>query len=175
MSTYLYHYSKRLSEAELRELLVEWQGELTWIYIETETQLLLWWTKEILAKNPTTLGFTGRIFGNIGEIRWQWQVDGYEIVCVSEGNMGAAWEADSLEFDPVDVGNDRRRAILIGRLGYDSTPENPLWREARYPYPMVYPVKAESERVYIECQDYRVKAVVVMSRLCCVSGDDGCP
>lgn len=169
MSTYLYRYPERLNETQLRAYLESIQEDLVWIYIETEKKIHLWWTQPTLME-ASSLGLNGRIFGEVAEIRWQWQFDGYDMTCLSERDPGDPWEADPLEFDSYDLERDRRQVMLIGRLGYDSTPESPRWREARFPYPMFYPVETPRERVYLECQDYRIQAVVVMSRLCSVMG-----
>src|SRR5260221_6218919 len=167
-----------LDEADLRRTLNESRGELTTIYLESETRIVLAPLGDFLGPKislPPVPWLTGRAFGPKLEIRWNMDENRFEAAALSEsGNLPNGWQ-DSPWNSLLDQETRQRDVLLVGvnsiELPQDHTlyrakPEGGLWIETRIPKPLYYPVDdAKAKRVMLRCVDYLSRGLVVLSRL----------
>src|SRR5258708_36318540 len=85
-----------LEEAELRRILNESRSELTTIYLESETRIVLAPLGDFLGPKislPPVRWLVGRAFGPKLEIRWSMDENRFEVAALSESvNLPGGWE-----------------------------------------------------------------------------------
>ncbi|MEP7289688.1 MAG: hypothetical protein ABI947_28385 [Chloroflexota bacterium] len=168
-----------LNEADLRQTLTEFKANLTTIYLESETRVVLVPITDFLGPKitlPPVRWLVGRAFGPALEIRWHSEGNQFETATLTENNSGPAdWQASlwNPKLDPITRPRD---VLLVGtnttslppeHILYNAQPQGGLWIDTRFPHPLNYPVAdLQAQRVVLRCIDYLSRGLVVLTRLC---------
>src|SRR5262245_29722177 len=128
-----------LEEAELRRSLSESGAELTTIYLESETRVVLAELESYLGPKislPPVRWLVGRAFGPKLEIRWSMDENRFEAVALSEtGNLPDGWQGSPWN-SLLDQETRQRDVLLVGvnsislpadHALYRAQPEGGLW------------------------------------------------
>jgi hypothetical protein len=172
-----------LNEGELRKTLTTFRADLTTIYLESETRVVLTPIQDFIGPRitlPPVHWLCGRAFGPNLEIRWHTDRQGaqnnqFEVMALTESNAGPQnWQASgwTLLLDSVVK---PRNVLLAGinnlnlptnHMLYRAQPEGGLWIEESIPRPLHYPhVDPKADRVILRCVDYLSRGLVVLTRL----------
>jgi hypothetical protein len=176
-----------LDEAALRQALSTHATQLTTIYLESETRVVLAPLADYLGPKitlPPVRWLTGRAFGPTLEIRWR--LDGAadlfsataltETTSSPEGWLGSPWNA-------ILDATTRSRNVLLA--GVNSTllpsdhklfkvqPQGGVWIDMRIPRPLYYPApNPKAQQLVLQCVDYLSRGLVVITRLCALVAYD---
>ena len=178
-----------LDETGLRKALNDHAASLTTIYLESETRVVFTALADYLGPKitlPPVRWRMGRAFGPTIEIRWHLgnepgsQGDQFQATCMTETNVGpsnwqpSAWNA------LLDAETHSRDVLLRGvnsialpkdHLSFNVQPQGGLWIDIRVPRPLRYPTTSlTAPRLVLKCIDYYSQGLVVLTRLCELTG-----
>ncbi len=174
-----------LDESGLRKALNEHSADLTTVYLESETRVVLTALADYLGPKitlPPVHWLVGRAFGPALEIRWHSsgdQRDQFEAVALTETNVGPTeWQANA--WNPMLDAETRTRDVLLrgvnsialpeDHLHYNAQPQGGLWIDTRIPRPLRYPTtEPMASRLVLHCIDYLSQGLVVITRLCTIT------
>jgi hypothetical protein len=168
-----------LDESVLRQTLAAFDANLTTIYLESETRVVLVPLADFLGPKivlPPVRWLTGRAFGPALEIRWRLESDLFEATALAESAIGPTGWQDSPWNAWLDPVTRPRDVLLVGVNSIDLPPDHVLynaqlqgglWIDTRIPRPLTYPAPdPKAQRVVLHCIDYLSHGLVVLTRLC---------
>jgi hypothetical protein len=176
-----------LDESALREALSTHAAQLTTIYLESETRVVLAPLADYLGPKitlPPVRWLTGRAFGKALEIRWQLDgaADVFNATALTETAIGPeGWQSNP--WNTVLDATTRQRDVLL--VGINSTalpvehtlfnvqPQGGIWIDTRIPRPLNYPApNLKAQRLVLQCVDYLSRGLVVITRICALAAYD---
>jgi hypothetical protein len=176
-----------LDESALRQALNTHVTQLTTIYLESETRVVLAPLVDYLGPKitlPPVRWLTGRAFGPALEIRWRLDraADLFNATALTETPIGPeGWQASPWNA-VLDATTRPRDVLLFGvnstSLSTDHTlfnvqPQGGLWIDTRIPRPLNYPApNPKAQRLALKCIDYLSRGLVVITRLCALAAYD---
>jgi hypothetical protein len=168
-----------LDESRLRQTLIAFNAELRFIYLESETRVVLAHLSDFLGPKitlPPVRWLVGRAFGPVLEIRWSLENDQFEAVALTESEAGPTdWQASP--WNPLLDPATRNRNVLLAGINstalptdhvlHNAQPQGGLWVDTGIPRPLYYPAPDPGARqVVLRCIDYLSRGLVVLTRLC---------
>jgi hypothetical protein len=170
-----------LDESALRACLSRFSADLTTIYLESETRVVLAPLPDFLGPRvtlPPVRWYVGRAFGPSLEIRWNLQGDQgdhFEAIALTESASGPSdWQPSA--WNPLLDAETRSRTVLLRGVNtgalppdhvlFDRQSQGGLWIESSIPHPLTYPApEPKAERVALRCVDYLSRGYVVITRM----------
>src|SRR5579859_598376 len=170
-----------LDESGLRACLGRFNADLTTIYLESETRVVLAPLADFLGPRvtlPPVRWYVGRAFGPALEIRWNLQRDQgdqFEAIALTESATGPSdWQANA--WNPLLDTDSRQRTVLLRGLNtdslppehvlFDKQPQGGMWIDPAIPHPLTYPtMQLRARRVALHCVDYLWRGYVVITRM----------
>jgi hypothetical protein len=167
-----------LDEFRLRQTLSAWTADLRYIYLESETRIVLAPLADFIGPKitlPPVRWLAGRAFGPALEIRWRMEGDQFEATALAESSIGPTGWQDSPWNRLLDPATRPRDVLLAGvnstalpadHILYNAQPQGGLWVETSIPRPLYYPAPdRKARRVVLRCIDYLSRGLVVLTRL----------
>jgi hypothetical protein len=168
-----------LAETRLRQTVLAYSADLRFIYLESETRVVLAPIADFIGPKitlPPVRWLTGRAFGPALEIRWRLEGDQFETTALSESAAGPTDWQDSAWNRLLDPAARPRDVLLAGvnsialppdHTLYNAQPQGGLWVETHIPRPLYYPAPdPRAQRIVMRCMDYLSRGLVVITRLC---------
>jgi hypothetical protein len=176
-----------LDESALRQALSSHATQLTTIYLESETRVVLAPLADYLGPKitlPPVRWLTGRAFGPALEIRWRLDgaADLFNATALTETPIGPeGWQASPWNA-VLDATTRHREVLLVGINSIALPPDHPLfnvqpqgglWIDTRTPRPLNYLApNPKAQRLVLKCVDYLSRGLVVITRLCALAAYD---
>ena len=164
-------------EAALRRTLTEFSSQLTTIYLESETRIVLAPLSDFIGPKimlPPVRWLTGRAFGPTLEIRWHMDSDNFATTALSETGIGPqGWQLST--WNTILDAEPHSRTVLLRGINVSALPPDHVlhntqgghWVDGRIPRLLNYPgVPVGAARVVLNCVDYLSQGLVVITRLC---------
>lgn len=176
-----------IDESALRQVLSTHTAQLTTIYLESETRVVLAPLADYLGPKitlPPVRWLTGRVFGPALEIRWQLDsaAELFNATALTETAIGPEGWQDSSWNAVLDVTTRPRDVLLVGvnstvlppdHTLFNVQPQGGLWIDTRIPHPLYYPApNLKAQRLVLRCVDYLSRGLVVITRLCALAAYD---
>lgn len=176
-----------LDEAALRQALSTHAAQLTTIYLESETRVVLAPLADYLGPKislPPVRWLTGRAFGMALEIRWRLDgaADVFNATALTETAIGPEGWQSSPWNAMLDVTTRQRDVLLAGVNStalpadhglFNVQPQGGVWLDTRIPHPLNYPTtNLKAQRLVLRCVDYLSRGLVVITRLCALAAYD---
>ncbi len=174
-----------LDESRLRQTLSAFSADLRFIYLESETRVVLAPLADFAGPKitlPPVRWLVGRAFGPALEIRWRLDGDQFEATALTESAAGPTGWQDSKWNAVLDPASRARDVLLAGvnstalppdHILYNAQPQGGLWIETRIPRPLYYPAPdSKARRLVLRCIDYLSRGLVVHTRLCDLAAYD---
>jgi hypothetical protein len=176
-----------LDESALRQALSTHAAQLTTIYLESETRVVLAPLVDYLGPKitlPPVRWLTGRAFGPTLEIRWRH--DGAADLFSATGLTETATGPEGWQNSPWNAvldGTTRPRDVLLAGINttalpgdhvlFNVQPQGGVWIDSRIPRPLYYPASSlNAQRLVLRCVDYLSRGLVVITRLCALAAYD---
>lgn len=165
---------------DLRRVLERHAERLPYLYLESETRVLLVRLTDYLAgKLPDVRWQVGRAFGPDLEMRWRRDDLSLEAQWLCEDESAPPGWTPSDWNVRLDATAQARNVLLAGvntltlppdHALANAAPNGGLWLSDSIGAPLRYPVSdPRAERVVLRCLDYTVGGIVVLTRLCDVA------
>ncbi len=165
---------------ELRRVLGDNAGRLPFIYLESDTRVILARLADYLkGALPASRWSVGRAFGAALEIRWRRDDLSLDAQALCEDESAPPGWTPSPWNTQLDAVVHPRNVLLAGVNALNLPPDHVLAQSAREAdtgglwvsesivRPLYYPVSdPRAERVMLRCVDYLSGGMVVLSRLC---------
>jgi hypothetical protein len=168
-----------LDESGLRQTLVAFNADLRYIYLESETRIVLAPLSDFVGPKitlPPVRWLVGKAFGPSLEIRWRLEGDQFETIALTESGAGPTGWKESAWNPLLDPAPRPRNVLLAGvnsialpsdHVLYNAQPQGGLWVDSRIPRPLYYPLPdPKARRAVLRCVDYLSRGLVVITRLC---------
>lgn len=161
-----------LNAPDLRLTLQAASSELPYVYLESETRVVLMLLAAYLEDNAQTYWTQGRAFGPELEIRWRRDDLSFDVQSLCEDDRALpGWTPSDWKLDT----DAQPRDVLLAGLNVAALPkDHPLfstqggvWIAESIARPLLYPIRDRyATRVVLRCLDYRSGGRVVITRLC---------